>query len=259
MKIIFSRKGWDSSAGGKPSPIFSGSGISLPIPDVPPNPIFYRGLSPSALIKHYPNLDSFLKRYAPSFLTATTRAHLDPDLDLSVIPRASGWVPCFGQDNGAASHLDNQRITIGDVFIYYGWFDDVNMTTLRRSNNDRFCVFGYLQIGNIFYNPTLSTTPSWLHYHPHISHGSTYRNNRIYTASPSLKFPSESGIYLPKHSGGGILNPADKSRCLTTTLGKRGLYPDVLLSHCPTMTKQRQEHVWQPRSSSDWKFLASLL
>ena len=32
MKLVFSRKGFDSSAGGFPSPIISGKAISLPIP-----------------------------------------------------------------------------------------------------------------------------------------------------------------------------------------------------------------------------------
>lgn len=259
MKVIFSRKGWDSNAGGKPSPIFSGNGFSIPIPDDPPNNLLYRQLTPSAMPPLlYSNMEDFLLKYDPSF-SLGQRAHLDPDLDRSTYPRMSGWTPCFGQENGAASHLTNCKVGIGDIFIFYGWFDDVNMTTLRRSHANRFCVFGFLQIGSIFNNPTPVTTPSWLHYHPHISNGSAYRNNRIYVASPSLTFPNGSGIFLPTHGGGGILNPANKNRCLTTTLGKRGIYPDLLLSRCSGMTKHRQEHVWQPKSPSDWQFVAGLL
>ena len=119
MKIIFSRKGWDSAAGRKPSPIFSNNGsnngFSIPIPEVPPNPnpILYRHLTPSALsITPYPNLASFIGVYAPGFPVATNRAHLDPDLDHSTLARGHGWVPCFGQENGAASHLDNQNVGI---------------------------------------------------------------------------------------------------------------------------------------------------
>lgn len=257
MKIIFSRKGWDSTAGGKPSPIFEGSGFSLPIPDGPPNPICYRNLAPNAVIKHYPNLDSFLQVYAPK--SARTEAHLDPDLDHSIYPRSKDWTPCFGQDGAAASHLDNQKVKKDDIFIFYGWFDDVNMKTLQRLSNDRFCVFGYLQIGQILNNPLPATTPSWLHYHPHFSHRNNYNNNRIYIAKQSVTFPPESGISLPSLSGGGILNPAVSSRCLTKNLGKRGLHPSRLLSSCSTMTKHRQEHVWQPTCPNDWAFVASLL
>jgi hypothetical protein len=265
MKIIFSRKGWDSSAGGKPSPIFSasgfpsGNGFSIPIPDYPPNPILYRHLTPSALAgSPYVSIGAFLGSYAPSF-SSTQPAHLDPDLEQIEYHRSSGWTPCFGQENGAASHLTSQGVRKGDLFIFYGWFDDVNMTTLRRSHSDRFCVFGYLQIDDIFLDPTPATTPSWLHYHPHITHRASYSNNRIYVASSSLTFPSHSGISLPSRSGGGILNPADSWRCLTTRPGKRGLYPGLLLSRCPTITKHRQEHVWQPKSPNDWQFVANLL
>jgi len=260
MKIIFSRKGWDSGAGGKPSPIFSNNGFSIPIPDVPPNPILYRHLTSSALsITPYPNLASFLGVYAPNFPVATNRAHLDPDLDHSTLARISGWLPCFGQENGAATHLDSNCVGVDDIFVFYGWFDDVNMATGWRLHNDRYCVFGYLQIGKIYRVPSRVTTPSWLHYHPHITNGTAYSNNRIYVASQSLTFPANSGISLPSRSGGGILNPANRCRCLTTIFGKRGPYPDLLLSRCTTMTKHRQEHVWQPISPNDWRFVADLL
>ncbi|MEO0699368.1 MAG: hypothetical protein AAFY81_06585, partial [Pseudomonadota bacterium] len=33
MRVIFSRKGFDTSAGGGPSPIVDGAPVSLPIPD----------------------------------------------------------------------------------------------------------------------------------------------------------------------------------------------------------------------------------
>ena len=258
MKIIFSRKGWDSNAGGKPSPIFLKNGFSIPILDIPPNPIHYHDLTPSAMPRSYSNLENFLVAYAPSFSLGQL-AHLDPDLDHSAYHRLSEWTPCFGQEGHAASHLDYQKVDIGDLFIFYGWFDDVIMTTLRRSHHDKYCVFGYLQIGKLIRSPSPATTSSWLHYHPHITSRRYYRNNRIYIASPSLTLPADSGISLPSHSGGCLLNPAISSRCLTTTFGKRGLYPDLLLSRCPTMTRHRQEHVWQPKTKNDWHFVAGLL
>ena len=41
MRVIFSRKGFDSSAGGCPSPIIDGQPISLPIPTRMPSPVRY--------------------------------------------------------------------------------------------------------------------------------------------------------------------------------------------------------------------------
>lgn len=255
MKIIFSRKGWDSNAGGKPSPIFSGNGFSLPIPDDPPNSISYGNLTPSALPSSYKNLANFLTAYRPTF-KLNQPAHLDPDLDYSTYARAHGWTPCFGQENGAATHLDNNGVDVGDIFIFYGWFDDVDMATGRRKHGDRYCVFGYLQIAQIFRNPSTATTPSWLHYHPHVTNAPAYKNNRIYAAPPKLTGVAE--LFLP---GGGILKPADPHRCLTTTIGKRGRYPDLLLSNCSGMTKHRQEHVWSPNwsNATDVNFIKSIL
>lgn len=255
MKIIFSRKGWDSSAGGKPSPIFSGNGFSLPIPDDPPNPISYHALTPSALTSHshHADLAAFLGQYAKKFPAAATPAHLDPDLDRSSLPRGTGWCPCFGQENGAATHLDNNGVGVGDIFVFYGWFDDVDMVTGWRKHQDKYCVFGYLQIGMILCTPSKATSPTWLHYHPHITNASAYKKNRIYVASASLTM---NGFSLP--AGGGILNPADPHRCLTKTVGKRGPYPDVL-STFSGMTKHRQEHVWSPKNAADVKFIKDLL
>lgn len=259
MKIIFSRKGWDSGEGGKPSPIFSGTGFSIPIPDGPPNNILYSQITPSAMPSlPCSNMGNFLVKYKRNF-SLNQPAHLDPDLDQSAYPRSGGWTPCFGQEGRAASHLNNQGVGIGDVIIFYGWFDDVNMTTFQRSSKDRFCVFGYLQIGQILHIPSPATIPSWLNYHSHVSNSAAYSKNRIYVASSSLTLPADSGISLSFRSGGGILNPADPNRCLTTIPGKRGIYPDLLCSRCPSMTRHRQEHVWQPKSQSDWQFVAGLL
>ncbi|WP_311061003.1 hypothetical protein [Pseudomonas aeruginosa] len=45
MKLIFSRKGFDSSAGGVPSPIVEGRPISFPIPTRMPTPIAFGDLA----------------------------------------------------------------------------------------------------------------------------------------------------------------------------------------------------------------------
>ena len=75
MKLILSRKGFDSSAGGGPSPILpNGRMVSLPIPDKH-SPILYADVmwdegSISSLVS-----DLTHGRIPPSY-----RAHLDPDL-----------------------------------------------------------------------------------------------------------------------------------------------------------------------------------
>src|SRR5262249_40535555 len=95
MKIILSRKGFDSSAGGCPSPIFEdGTMMSLPIP-ARDSPIEYADVALAQLVTD-------LTRGA---ITGADRAHLDPDLARSTLPRARGWRPLFGQLGAAQRAL----------------------------------------------------------------------------------------------------------------------------------------------------------
>ena len=48
--------------------------------------------------------------------------HLDPDLVPGTLPRPPDWLPAFGQDSAAASHLRNQGVSRGDLFLFFGWF-----------------------------------------------------------------------------------------------------------------------------------------
>lgn len=76
MKIIFSRKGFDSSTGGVASPIFpSGRLYSLPIPD--PSDSFRYG----DIQNEGNNLGRLVGDLTANKITSETRLHLDPDLD----------------------------------------------------------------------------------------------------------------------------------------------------------------------------------
>ena len=112
MKLILSRKGFDSAAGGVPSPIFpDGRMLSLPIPDNIKSgtkyvDIFYNGKSLGPLIEQ---LASKVKSHA----------HLDPDLvKESLQSREDGWHPIFGQSGAAQGHLHNNDISTGDLFLF---------------------------------------------------------------------------------------------------------------------------------------------
>src|ERR1035438_9844994 len=97
MKLILSRKGFDSSAGKKPSPIFpDGTMVSLPIPDKS-STIAYSDIAGNALAS-VGELVHDLAR-----VPQTHRAHLDPDLSAHSIPRAKGWRPLFGPAGDARS------------------------------------------------------------------------------------------------------------------------------------------------------------
>ncbi|MEQ1847949.1 MAG: hypothetical protein ABL983_20505, partial [Nitrospira sp.] len=93
MRIILSRKGFDSSAGGVPSPIFEdGSLLSLPIPDdrssIKYQDIAFPGLSFSSLVE----------QLTKGVVKRTHGAHLDPDIRCSALgERHPSWRGVFGQ------------------------------------------------------------------------------------------------------------------------------------------------------------------
>ena len=90
MKVILSRKGFDSANGGQASPILpDGTMLSLPIPshdDIPFSEIQWHGTS---------FLDIIRQLNKNTLITSASRCHLDPDLRKEVRPRRPGWMPPF--------------------------------------------------------------------------------------------------------------------------------------------------------------------
>ena len=102
MKVILSRKGFDSSNGGYPSPILpDGTMLSLPIPDdigLSYSEIQYNGITYSEIIGQLTN-NNFNEPIC----------HLDPDIrpDLRITP-AENWFPAFGQVHSAQVFCETQ-------------------------------------------------------------------------------------------------------------------------------------------------------
>ena len=61
-----------------------------------------------------------LREVKPSF--RYRKCHLDPDIRPEIIERMDGWKPAFGQIDAARTHLCNQGVGIGDLFLFFGWF-----------------------------------------------------------------------------------------------------------------------------------------
>ena len=105
MKIILSRKGFDSSNGGSPSPIMpDGSLLSMPIPSdnsARYTDLHYHGLSYSDL----------LHQLNPKFVY--DHCHVDPDIREDVwAGRIPNWKPAFGQVNSAQGVLMNAGVEV---------------------------------------------------------------------------------------------------------------------------------------------------
>ena len=115
LKIILSRKGFDSSNGRVPSPILpDGRLVPLPIPSTrDPH------TCDEVKINDIP-LGPLVEDLTACKIARTRPCHLDPDLDAASLPRLAGWLPAFGQIDAAQTHLARHDIGAGDLFLSSG-------------------------------------------------------------------------------------------------------------------------------------------
>lgn len=210
MKIILSRKGFDSSAGGVASPLFSdGTLLSLPIPDA------YGTVTYGDLQWGSHQLGELVTALTRRRLDLHARAHLDPDLYASICPRQPGWRPLFGQDGAAQSHLQNQGVGVGDLFLFFGWFRAVTArgahSSFVKTAPDQHLLYGWLQVGAVFTNAQLmQAMPPWATTHPHCIGGRGSRNT-VYMASDQLILPGAPTAF----PGAGYFTAYRDLLCLT--------------------------------------------
>lgn len=147
MKIIFSRKGFDSAAGGSPSPIIDGRPISLPIPTDSQSVTTYADLGLSEIVEAATN-----GRIAGDHL-----CHHDPMFEQDRC--------AFGQADAAQGHLAKNDVGVDDLFLFFGLFSEPN----RRNRHHRF--FGFLQVERVVHLGTDPTEddqpPGFARRHPH--------------------------------------------------------------------------------------------
>ena len=201
MKVILSRKGFDSSNGGIPSPIMpDGTMLSMPIPlskeNITYSDIQWNGMS----YKH------ILKLLAPG--KTFDKCHLDPDIRDNRIKHIKEWVPAFGQLGSAQGKLRNAGVEVGDLILFFGWFRKAMVTESGYrfaskikddfyAGNDLQAIFGYMQIGEILTDQKKIKKYYW---HPHSTEIHTSNKNNV------LYLPSEKLSLIPTLKGYGALS-----------------------------------------------------
>lgn len=183
MKLIISRKGFDSSAGGVPNPIFPDDGLlSLPIPDEH-SPIRYGDIAHAG-----GTLGELVEALTNRTLLAHHGAHLDPDLRAEDLPRLPGWRPMLGQHGAAQSHLQNQGVGPGDVFLFFTVFRRVMLNKGQYQwlpqSSPVHLLWGWLQVGEVLDLNSDTQVPAWAAYHPHCYREAA--NNMLYMATDKL-------------------------------------------------------------------------
>lgn len=219
MKVILSRKGFDSANGGVPSPIMPDGGmLPFPIPswsDVMLSDLRYGRESCDDI---YSDLVGY---------KCDLSCHLDPDLDASrhrKVPK--GWMPAFGQAGPWLGYLsDTVGVGPGDLFLFFGWYHAVekiggSYRYVRDSGDfyrdgDLHTIWGYLQVVEILRSfKEKSARCPW---HPHSDPSrKDSENDSIFVARKRLSF-------APSLPGAGLL-PFDRKRVLTQEGATRGVW-----------------------------------
>ena len=223
MRVILSRKGFDSSNGGIPSAILpNGIMLSFPIPD-DVGTVKYSELKIEQFLPRdiagLKNLLDLLKiltkrgnielKSQKIDLAENPHCHLDPDIYDSYLDRLEGWRGIFGQVGAAQSHLRNQGIQEGDLFLFFGWFKETekingSLKWKSEDKNGRHVIYGYLQVGEILeLSPDIINTAmgdkvseryairDWMRHHPHLNPDfvkikKNAKNNTLYIARERL-------------------------------------------------------------------------
>ena len=126
MRIVFSRKGFDSATGGGASPIVGGQPVSLPIPSGGFSQTTYGDLG----------LGAYADKASRGAYGDNSLCHHDPMF-------CDDGTCLFGQVGAAQTHLANQGIAIGDVFLFFGLFAD------EATGEKHHRIFGYLRVAEM--------------------------------------------------------------------------------------------------------------
>jgi hypothetical protein len=200
-KVILSRKGFDSSAGGKPSFIFGNRLITLPIPGnggsgVSYDQLVFNGLTP---------LDQVMQEVG---IRSYSDCHLDPDLERKTVPlRHPEWKAAFGQADMSEKRLKKHNVGVGDLFLFYGWFRAIHMVngkyTYIRNAPDLHIIYGYMEVDEV-HDLSDSTVLKLDHLasHPHVVYRGSYgKDNRIYAGKKAGVFHFNKSLVLTQDGG----------------------------------------------------------
>lgn len=245
MKVILSRKGFDSTNGGILSPIIDNRiMLSLPIPskDRKKDNIKYEELICDGV-----GLDKILHDLGYDLNKQPDCCHLDPDLVESRRKEpVKDWCPAFGQINQAAGYLRNCYVEEGDLFLFFGNFRHVvkneagvyQYVRKGMDNKDVYfgkpiqAIWGYMQVGKVVYEAEEIRKFYW---HPHSCvERNRESNNTIYLATEKLTF-------APEIPGCGIFD-YDPKRVLTMEGKTKATWKYEEAYQCDNLVKTKRKN-----------------
>ena len=183
MRVIFSRKGFDSGAGKCPSPIVDGRAKSLPIPTRGPSPTTFADLG----------LGERVSTLTRQRLCGADLCHDDPMFG----PTPDGVWCWFGQSGSAQGHLRKQGVGVGDVFLFFGLFADPG--TGERHHR----IFGHLTVAAHGPTSIILQSEDWrepARPHPHFV-GDRSTHDTIYHGPGATDAPASAALRLTVEGG----------------------------------------------------------
>ncbi|WP_081988058.1 hypothetical protein [Sphingomonas sp. 37zxx] len=176
MRIVLSRKGFDTGSGGAPSPIVAGRPVSLPIPTSRRSATTYEMLGLGELVEK-------------STRGKIARHHLCHEDPMFINGQC-----IFGQCGAAQSHLSNQGVGVGDVFLFFGLFAD------EATGERHHRIFGYLRVHEAAAPSSLAALDILVRPHPHTI-GEWNANNTVYRGEGGVAGMDHSALRLTQPGG----------------------------------------------------------
>lgn len=143
--------------------------------------------------------------------------HLDPDIRADLRPRSASRrgkdIFLFGQCDQAQSHLANRGVSVGDLFLFFGLFqeaeDDSECLRFVRGAHKKHILWGWLEVGEDHDLQCKTPRPDLaaVTHHPHLQYIGR-KNNHVYRASKQLSFS-------PYLAGAGIFERYNDALCLS--------------------------------------------
>lgn len=185
MKVVLSRKGFDSKNGGVASPIFGEIGdqtlYSLPIPSE------RSACGYEEIAFKDSNLLELIRSLRQNRPMLPNTPHLDPDLfPATRASKHADWRPVFGQSGAQERQLQNMGVDHSTnqndrtLFLFFGWYKEVEAADggyryRRPQCRDVHALFGWLQtaekvlLRNEEDRRILGEKYPWIESHPHVA------------------------------------------------------------------------------------------
>ena len=161
-------------------------------------------------------------------LSGDRTCHLDPDIDRDALTvRPEGWRGALGQVSSSLSHLRNQSVKAGDLFLFWGLYRPVENADgcWRYIGPRQHAAFGWLMIDAVHDvvddGSQLRFAHPWLKDHPHVR-PDWMPPNAVYVAAESFELDGRS------FPGSGVFTQAFRLTALDSPLPSHWSVPEWL-------------------------------